>query len=141
MTKIGLKQGLGLVALVAALPSLALATPGRSLPRGEEHPAVLEKLYSTPIGEVQFTNAGAAGYGGFLRNARGMLVSFSEVRGPAACEAWFKSSKDDPVPGDCEFLFYDETDGRFLSVRSAEMEEASLFEAARGKLRGAYVAL
>ncbi len=114
----------------------ALASGGRALPAGEEYPAFIEKIYSTPVGEVEFTDAGPAGHAGFLRGASGALLAFVEVRGPTLCEEWLDSSKWTALPEGCEFVFFGEAEGRFLSVRSEEMEEASLFQAARGKLRG-----
>lgn len=138
-------QGKGFViAIWAFLPlSSAIAGGGRSLPVGEEHPAVIEKLYTSPVGEVEFTDRGPLGHSGFLRNNRGNLLAFAEVRGGAVCENWLAGPKDSDLPVRCEFVFFEMSSGRFLAVRSEEMEESNLFQAAHGKLRGwrSYVAL
>jgi hypothetical protein len=130
------------IALLSAGP-WALANGRRALPLGEENPQMIEKLYESPVGEVQFTQVGKNGHSGFLRNSRGNLMAFEEVRGPAVCGDWFLSTKWSELPAGCEFVFYDSFDGRTLSVRSEEMKETNLFQAARGKLRGwrNYVAL
>jgi len=147
------KSRVWIVAALALAPAwLASAQDGgRSLPKGEERAHFLEKVFESPIGEVEFTVLGSAktvdGGGGersgFLRASRGNLLSFQEARGATGCQAWFQSAKQQPLPGGCEFVFYDETSGRSLSVRSEEMEESNLFQAAKGKLRGwrSYVAL
>ncbi len=112
--------------------------PERHLPRGEEHPAVIESLYDSPFGEVQFTRIGLdipLGHSGFLRNGKGTLIGFKEVRGPAFCENWFQSNKTEALPGGCEFVFHDEHTGREIGVRSAEMFEASIFQTTKGKMR------
>ena len=131
----------GFLALLPLLWTQAQAAE-RGLPRGEERPAVIEQLYTSPQGEVQFTKVGS-GHSGFLRDARGYLIGFLEVRGPAACEHWFLSEKTEALPGGCEFVFLDEDGGRELGVRSDEMREADIFQATRGKLRDwrSYVAL
>jgi hypothetical protein len=133
----------GFILILALLPSALLAAgAGRHLPRGEEHPQTIEVVFNSPFGEVQFTSVGK-GHSGFLRNAKGALMGFAEVRGPTECETWFHSDKGAPLPAGCEFVFYDSEDGRSLGVRSGEMEETDLFQTTRGKLRGwrDYVAL
>jgi hypothetical protein len=118
-----------------ASSSFASDASGRSLPRGEETPHVIEAIYASPVGEVQFTRVGR-GHSGFLRNAKGYLIGFQTVNGPAFCEKWFLSDKVEALPGDCEFVFFDEGTGRHLAVRSSEMTEATLFQAVKGKMRG-----
>ncbi len=136
-----------LIAMLALLPSALLAGEAeRHLPRGEEKPEVIEIVFTSPFGEVQFTQVGKAGSGwhsGFLRNSKGYLMGYSEVRGPSECERWFLSPKSAPLPAGCEFVFQDNFDGRTQSVRSSEMRETDLFQAARGRWRGwrDYVAL
>jgi|GEM_PF-5005444 len=134
----------GLFFCLAAMMAVGSATDvfgaeaERHLPRGEEHPAVIESLYDSPFGEVQFTRVGleqALGHSGFLRNAKGTLVGFKEVRGPSFCEAWFLSNKTESLPGGCEFVFLDEETGREVGVRSGEMTEASIFQTTKGKFR------
>jgi hypothetical protein len=126
--------------LVAALPNLANAAPSeRHIPRGELQPQVIEKVYDSPRGEVQFTvieGMQPAGHSGYLRNVKGNLMGFTEVRGGGECEKWFLSSKEEELPRGCEFLFYDNFDGRYMAIRSDEMEESSLFEVASEELRG-----
>ena len=127
--------------LAAMLPGLACASGERHIPRGELNPQIIEKVFDSPVGEIEFTAimgvaAGAVGHSGFLRNVRGSLMGFSEVRGAQECETWFMSGKTEAVPRSCEFFFYDESDGRTLSVRSDELEETTLFQVARGTLRG-----
>ncbi len=135
----------GLLTITAMLGAISVAgsseTRGeatRGLPRGEEHPFVIEAVFDSPVGEVQFTRLGletAKAHSGFLRNAKGLLIGFSGVAGPAFCEQWLRSDKQEPLPGGCEFTFYDDTDGRALSVRSSEMTEASIFQLTKGKMR------
>lgn len=127
-------------AIVTAGSLKAGAEPTRGIPRGEEHPAVIEALFDSPLGEVQFTRIGldkALGHSGFLRNAKGNLMGFQRVDGPAFCQDWFTSDKAQPLPGNCEFSFYDDVEGRTLSVRSGEMMEASIFQTVKGKMRDA----
>jgi hypothetical protein len=131
----------GILAMTAALVftgTAARAEPTRGLPRGEEHPQVIEAIFESPVGEVQFTRVGlnrALGHSGFLRNSRGYLMGYQGVRGPAFCSEWLNGDKTQPLPGDCEFSFYDDVSGRTLSVRSGEMTEASLFQTIKGKMR------
>ena len=138
----GMKQSVTAWIVISLVPLVATAEPSRTIPRGELNAHVIEKLFSSPVGEVEFTTYGM-GRSGFLRNARGVLMGFSEVRGPWACEEYFQSEKTGLLPEGCEFVFYNAEDGRFLSVRSHEMQEATLFDAARGKLRAwrTYVSL
>jgi hypothetical protein len=101
----------------------------RGIPKGELSPQVVEKAYDTPRGEVHFTIQESSGNrSGYLRNVRGGLMTFSEVRGGRDCEDWFQSAKVTQAPKGCEFLFYDSYDGRTISVRSEEMAESSLFD-------------
>ncbi|HEY8280613.1 MAG TPA: hypothetical protein VIH99_13365 [Bdellovibrionota bacterium] len=123
------------ITALAFLPLLALAEPERHIPKGEEYPAYIEKLYSSPVGEVQFTEVGK-GHSGFLRNSKGNLMSLQDVRGSSDCDDWFASTKWTPLPVGCEFVFYDEYDGRYQAVRSEEMEEATIFQTTHGKMRG-----
>lgn len=131
----------GLIAMVvtgAIVTANANAAPTRGLPKGEEHPHVIEAVFDSPVGEVQFTRVGlsrALGHSGFLRNAKGYLMGFSGVSGAKACGEWLTSDKSQPLPGDCEFSFYDDVEGLTLSVRSGEMTEASLFQTVKGKMR------
>jgi hypothetical protein len=127
------------LSLAAILPFRAFAAPSeRHIPTGELHPQVIEKVYDSPRGEVQFTvvEGSVAEHSGYLRNVKGNLMGFTEVRGGGECEQWFLSSKEAQLPSGCEFLFYDNFDGRYMSIRSDEMEESSLFDVASGELRG-----
>ena len=133
-----MKGLLAMVTVGAITVTNAQAAPTRGLPRGEEHPHVIEVVFDSPVGEVQFTRVGldkTLGHSGFLRNAKGYLMGFSGVSGSVLCEQWLRSDKSQPLPGDCEFSFYDDVDGRTLSVRSGEMTEASLFQTVKGKMR------
>jgi hypothetical protein len=134
----GRGKGIVLAAtLVAMLPGVSRGAPERRIPRGELSPQVIEKVYDSPRGEVQFTVIEAtASHSGFLRNNKGNLMGFTEVRGGRECEQWFLSAKTEPVPRGCEFLFYDNFEGRYMSIRSDEMEENSIFDVASGELRG-----
>lgn len=107
----------------------------RGIPRGADRAELIESLYDSPFGEVQFTRIGRSEHSGFLRNARGYLIGFLEVRGPAFCGQWFQSEKTEALPSGCEFVFMDDTTGRMVAVRSDEMTETSLFQATRGKMR------
>lgn len=128
-----------MVLLLALLGSTeVLASGGRSLPAGESDPAVVQKVFSSPRGEVQFVEL-KGGHSAFLRNTKGALAGLKEVRGPSACDEWLISAKDEKLPGGCDFYFHDDLDGSLYSVRTEEMEEGSLFLTVRG--RGAFVAL
>lgn len=133
-----MKGFLAITVVLGATGTAASAEPTRGLPRGEEHPQVIEAIFDSPVGEVQFTRVGlskALGHSGFLRNSKGYLMGFQGVDGPAFCNEWFNGDKAQPLPGDCEFSFYDDMNGRTLSVRSGEMTEASLFQTIKGKMR------
>jgi hypothetical protein len=131
---------------LAAMPALAsapaFAADGRSLPSGEETPTIIEKIYQSPRGEVQFV-VGSEGHSAMLRTASGVLAGLREARGPALCEEWLISGKTHELPQGCDFHFYDEVRGVTLSVRSEEMEETHLFQNLKGAMRqmGRYVAL
>lgn len=126
-----------ILALVLLVAPTAHAEITRGIPRGEEKPAVIESIFDSPFGEVQFTRVGRDGYSGFLRNSRGYLIGFQEVRGHSGCTPWLMSDKAQPLPGGCEFVFVDEHTGRATAVRSDEMTEATIFQLPRGKLRDA----
>lgn len=115
--------------------------PGRSLPRGEDTPALIEKLYASREGEVQFVRMGADGYTALLRNQKGGLMGLREIRGPGLCDEWLTSDKDEELPRGCEFVFHDERNQNPRVVHSEELEETDLFQAVKGKLRGVNVAL
>jgi hypothetical protein len=108
-------------------PAAAFAAGDRHIPRGELSPQIIEKAFGSPIGEVEFTSVGSGGHSAMLRNVRGRLMGFTEVRGSQACEQWFLSDKSREMPRNCQFLFFDENSGRTLEVRGDELEESSLF--------------
>lgn len=126
-------MGAWLVLMV--LPMAAQASGGRSLPSGGEQPMVVESVFESPRGEVQFTQGGG-GYSAFLRSRRGGLTGLLEVRGHSACDAWLVSNKSESLPGGCEFRFRDDFDGAEVSVRSEEMVAGSLFDTVKGAMRG-----
>jgi hypothetical protein len=123
------------ITLVSIQSAAAHAVGGRSLPAGADQISTVEKVYSTPRGEVHFVEV-QGGHSALLRNNKGNLASFKEVRGSSQCDAWLISSKSESVPGGCDFIFHDELTGGLYSVRSEEMEEGSLFQAVRGTLSG-----
>jgi len=129
-----------LLALSAGISSEVFASGARSLPAGANNPAVVEKVFASPRGEVQFVTL-AGGHSAFLRNNKGHLASFKEVRGPSTCDEWLISSKSEPMPRGCDFYFHDEHSGGLYSVRSEEMEESSLFQSVQGVSRRAIVTL
>jgi hypothetical protein len=122
--------------LLWLLPTLALADGERHVPRGELTPQVIEKAFDSPVGEVEFTSVGSSGHSAMLRNVKGRVMGFTEVRGSQDCETWFMSDKASELPRNCQFFFYDENSGRTLEVRGDELEESSLFDVASGELRG-----
>lgn len=123
-----------IILALAILPSLACAEEaGRWLPKGEI-PQVIERVYSSPAGDLEFLKQGEK-RSAFLRSARGSLASFERLSGGPACEAWFLSDKSSALPRGCEFQFSG------ASVRSEEMEESNLFQAVSGSVRGKNVAL
>jgi hypothetical protein len=111
----------------------ARAIGGRSLPAGADQIATVEKVYQSPRGEVHFVEI-SGGHSVMLRNNKGDLASFKEVRGPSQCDAWLISNKSETIPGGCDFIFHDELMGGLYSVRSDEMEESSLFQVVRSTL-------
>jgi hypothetical protein len=125
-----------LFSLVLVQATLASAEPTRSLPKGEERPHLIERIFFAPEGEVQLTSVGLGGHSGFLRTETGNLLGFQAVNGSSACEQWFLSDAKDALPGDCEFVFRDDFTGSQVAVRSSEMQESDLFEATRGVMRG-----
>lgn len=125
------------VAMMAAIG--VEAKEGRYLPAGENTPAVVEKVFSSPRGEVHFLQVGD-GHSALLRNAKGGIANLKEVNGAVACDEWFISAKAERIPSGCEFLFHDEEMGDLFSVRSEELDEGSLFLTVRGSIRGAIVA-
>jgi hypothetical protein len=118
------------------IPFTAFANGERHIPRGELTPQVVERAFESPVGEVEFTAVQGAGHSALLRNARGRLMGFTEVRGSRDCETWFLSDKAADLPRSCEFFFYDENTGRTLNVRGDELEESTLFGVASGGLHG-----
>jgi hypothetical protein len=122
-----------LVSLIIA--PLALASAERSLPRGEEHPAVITKVYASPFGEVQFLEING-GSSAMLRDAKGDLGGLHEVQGSSKCDEWFVSDKESSIPAGCSFVFYNELEGKYLRVNSDEMSETNLFQMMSGALRG-----
>lgn len=134
-----MSRGILLIASFCLAMPLAFAAE-RSLPRGEEHPKVITKVFSSPLGEVQFVevNGGASA---FLRDAKGDLGGLHEVQGPKSCDAWLVSQKEEVIPTGCSFVFHNDFNGRYERVNSEEMQEASLFQLVRGTLRGKDVAL
>ena len=123
-------------ALLSLSPLLAVAGGERHIPRGELAPQMVERAFESPLGEVEFTSVQGAGHSALLRNSHGRLMGFTEVRGSQDCESWFISDKRGELPRSCEFFFYDETNGRTLSVRGDELQESTLFEVAASRLRG-----
>jgi hypothetical protein len=129
-----------LLILLAVSSGEALASGGRSLPAGAGDPAVIERVFSSPRGEVQFVSV-AGGHSAFLRNNRGNLAPLKEVLGPADCEGWLASAKSEEAPRGCDFIFHDKIYGGLYSVRSEELEESSLFQAVGGTVRRGLVSL
>jgi len=125
--------------LILVTPA-AFASGSRSLPAGVEHPAVVEKIFTSPRGEVQFV-AVAGGHSAYLRNNSGLLSSLKEITGPSVCEEWLISGKGEAVPRGCDFTFKDDSTGQLYSVRSEEMEEGSLFQVLKSTMRSPLVAL
>jgi len=109
--------------LALALLWSASAYAERKIPTGEQVPHVIERIYDSQVGEIQFTSVGVDGHSGFLRKPSGYLIGFHRVHGPAFCQSWFLSEKTSELPANCEFVFFDEHKGEYHSVRSAEMEE------------------
>jgi len=131
----------GLFALAIAMctvPSLAWTAPeaARSLPKGEDDPMVIDALFSSPAGEVQFVSKRKEeAFSAFLRDFKGSLLALEAIEGPERCGRWVISDKQAPIPDGCSFVFRDDfVDGSY-SVRSEEMQEASLFQVVKGKMR------
>ena len=124
-----------LLATMLLISSPAMAAGGRSLPTGELSPQVVERVFESPAGEVQFTG-GAGGPGAFLRSESGAVTALSDVKGPFACEQWMAEATTEAPPEGCEFFFANDGDERETSVRAGEMREGDLFGAVRGTMRG-----
>ncbi|MGE3262131.1 MAG: hypothetical protein AB7K68_10155 [Bacteriovoracia bacterium] len=128
---------------LAILPFSARAEIAeRWLPTGEEKPSVIEHVYRSPWGDLEFLKRGDS-HSVLLRNVKGALTEMTHIKGPIACDEWFISEKSESLPRGCEFQFYSQEDGTFLNVRSEEMEESNLFQAVSGSVRerGKHVAL
>jgi len=122
--------------ILALSSGIALSAPERHIPRGELTPEVIEKVFDSPRGELQFTVvAKTKARSGYLRNVKGRLLGITEVRGGGGCEAWYASSKSEMPPRSCEFLFYDDAKGLYLSVRADEMQESDIFGLASGEIQ------
>lgn len=114
----------------------------RGLPAGEENPQILEKIYESPRGEVHFAK-GKDSHLVLLRSPAGLVLELSEIKGPIDCEGWILSEKSVEIPRGCDFFFYDQAHGIYVSVRSEEMSEGSIFQSVRKTIRqsGRYVTL
>lgn len=71
-----------------------------------------------------------------LRNFKGKLLDFQEVRGQVLCHEWMLSRKTERLPVGCEFLFRDDDDGTYYTIRSDEMVEGGIFQVMRSAMRG-----
>lgn len=123
-----------LLTTLTLLGPAAHAAGARSLPVVGT-PQVVDRVFNTPAGEVQFT-ASVAGPGAFLRNDKGGVSALFEVKGPFACEQWMVSGEPEALPDGCEFFFQGDASGAVHSVRSDEMTEGDLFQTVRGTMRG-----
>lgn len=133
-----MKALLALAIAVYTVPSLSWSATEatRSLPRGEDDPMVIDAVFSSPAGEVQFVaKRKEVAHSAFLRDFKGSLLGLQAVEGPEHCGSWVISNKQEPLPEGCSFVFRDDfVDGSY-SVRSEEMQEASLFQLVKGKMR------
>jgi hypothetical protein len=126
-----------MLSLLAASAQAEVA--GRWLPSGET-PSVIEHVYASPRGDLEFLRRGDS-HSVLLRNVKGSLAEMTSLQGPMSCDEWFISDKETALPAECEFIFYSQDDGTYLSVKSEEMEESNLFRSVSGSLRGKNVSL
>jgi hypothetical protein len=134
---------LGLGSTISCLA--ANAGEGRSLPVGEESPAIITSVYTAPEGEVQFLESRFKDPTAVVRVDSGKICHFKSIDGPAACENWFFSSGKTSVPVGCILTFESNltTGDSSCSVRieSEKLKEASLFQAVSRLVRSPSVAL
>lgn len=115
---------------------------GRSLPSGESDPAVVQKIFQSPRGEVHFVVREGFGHSAILRKESGALAELRETVGSVSCDEWLISEKSEQMPEACRFVFFDETSGQLIAVDAREMEEVSLFQSVKASIkRGALVTL
>lgn len=117
-----------------------LSFAGRSLPSSD--PAVVEKIFQSPRGEVHFVVREGFGHSAFLRKESGGLAELRETNGASSCDLWLMSDKNESIPEACRFVFFDESSGQLIAVDAREMVEVSLFQSVKSTIqRGAIVAL
>jgi hypothetical protein len=122
------------VLALLSVPAFAGVEAGRGLPAGEDQIAVIEKVYKSPFGDLEFTRTGES-HSVLLRNVRGGLLEMTRINGAMECDEWFISDKSEEIPRGCEFQFYSLDEGTMMNVRSDEMEESNLFQAVSGSVR------
>lgn len=129
--------------LVLAYTVSAQGAPERGLPRGEDSPLVVERIFQAKEGQLEFLRTPSGGTTAWIREAGGDLIPFREFNGTSECEAWFVAdNKALPGPSGCELVFFSEHDGKkTIRVSTSSLSEASLFELGSPRKRGADVAL
>src|SRR5690348_2153526 len=95
--------------LLASVSARAAVEPGRSLPKGEDNPLVVQRIFEAEEGEVQFLRGARDGAStAFLRIASGALIPMREINGSNECVNWVGAdNKGLPGPGACELIFVD----------------------------------
>ena len=117
---------------------------GRSLPRGENNPLYVERIFVAEQGQMEFLRAANGETRTWLRQSSGALLPFRELNGSKECEAWYAAeNKALPGPYGCELIFSSAANpDEIIRVPTNEIQEASLFDLASPKRkRGANVSL
>ncbi len=114
---------------------------GRSLPRGENIPLIVEAVYEAPQGEVQILKTQEGNFTAWLRTEQGALLPYRQMNGSSACEAWLGKGANSRTPkGGCEFVFLSDSNEP-VRVRTGELKESSLFDLGHPGKRGLNVTL
>ena len=110
--------------------NLALSAPGgRSLPSAEAA-LVIERVFTTPVGEVEFTRGGSRKVI-FLRTSEGALCPMNLVEGEESCSR-FASLETKELPDTrCVFHFKSKDRACQHQVYSYELRETDLFGASK----------
>ena len=117
----------------------AQAEAVRGLPTGEESPFAVERVFTSPQGELQLIK-NKEGRSAMFRSPSGDTRRLTGIRGPAVCDAWISTGMASPGPNDCQFTF--SVGGEEVVIESQDLEESNLFQVVRSTLgSGKYVAL
>lgn len=125
-----MRHSLAWILLITAVP--AWAGEGRSLPRGEDNPLILEEVWNSPVGEVQVVAGKERTL--LLRLESGELAELNAVEGPATCQESFSHAS-------CSLVFKTETGNAPIRVSGGSLAKGSIFSNASSVIRGRHESL